>query len=990
MSLSLKFFCPFLLLILLGIQPLKAQYYLTGEDPARAKWRKIKGENYTVIYPNEIDSLAKKYLWLLESNRNRVLAGLNINPKPIPVVLHPYTVKSNGMVVWTPKRMELYTQPSKNTYSQAWDKQLVLHETRHVGQISHFTKGIYKVGYVIIGEQITGAGVGVYPSKWMMEGDAVVAETELSNSGRGREASFLEYYRASFLDGEYRNWDRWRYGSYKYYTPDIYAFGYLINSTIRYKTGKYGYAGDVLDYFVKRFYNPNVKNSNYKKQVGATPKEYLKIGIHFMDSIWRTDLLQRGSLTQPQYLNHSRGNYYTNYKNTLAVSPDSVFYVKSSYDKPTSLVLLGQGKEKRIRPFDSGVDGFRLSSKGKIYFTETINNVRWQNESFNKLFYYDIATKKIKKLSGSTSYNSPAINSTGDSVAVVEYTIKGKSNITLLNALTGNKYGSIPAPFSGQLTECAWINGEIYAFAVTQNGMGMFKTNIEEACKTSIDGVCNTWERVINEQNMSLSNLNFKGDTLYFSSGIDGVTNLYMYSTQNKVLKRLTNSKYGAYNPSICGNKLYYSQLGVNGFSPVKGEIDTCKIDGYEVVLNNKELSSNYKFIVAEELSRQANESLANMGIKEKVYGELNYYGNSKDSLKVEKYNKLWHLFRFHSWGPIYYNVNRLLLNDYDNLYEVVSLGATLYSQNTLGTAVTMLGYSYYKGFHAGHGKFTYTGLYPVFELKVDVNADDRYSLKMVKNGNSFRLQKNYLSSALVETSLLAYVPFNFSSHGWFRGFTPQVKWSFNNNEIYNIRDNKRKYRNEVDAGLQYYQMRPTAKGAAFPQWGIGAAIRGAFSPNSGGSFGEAGSIYAYGYVPGFGTRHGVKLSVSYQKQFINGKMFYLDNLVDMPRGYDDDDFYGKEYFKASLDYAIPINLGDVHISWLAYLRGLKIIPYADFALMDNHNLYTYGADILIDAYLLHIGAPVSFGVRYGRNGNDLGFKGDKNVFKFLFSLSLN
>ncbi|MEG2850034.1 MAG: hypothetical protein RR880_07405, partial [Bacteroidales bacterium] len=67
-----------------------------------------------------------------------------------------------------------------------------------------------------------------------------------------------------------------------------------------------------------------------------------------------------------------------------------------------------------------------------------------------------------------------------------------------------------------------------------------------------------------------------------------------------------------------------------------------------------------------------------------------------------------------------------------------------------------------------------------------------------------------------------------------------------------------------------------------------------------------------------------------------------------------------------------------------------KIIPYADFALMDNHNLYTYGADILIDAYLLHIGAPVSFGVRYGRNGNDLGFKGDKNVFKFLFSLSLN
>jgi hypothetical protein len=78
----------------------------------------------------------------------------------------------------------------------------------------------------------------------MLEGDAVIAETELTNSGRGRVASFLEYYRLSFLQNKHRNWDKWRFGSLKHYTPNVYAFGYLINSTIRYRT-------KIMDFKVK-------------------------------------------------------------------------------------------------------------------------------------------------------------------------------------------------------------------------------------------------------------------------------------------------------------------------------------------------------------------------------------------------------------------------------------------------------------------------------------------------------------------------------------------------------------------------------------------------------------------------------------------------------------------------------------------------------------------------------------------------------------------
>ena len=37
-----------------------AQYYTTGDDPGKARWRQIKSENYIFIYPQEIDSLARK------------------------------------------------------------------------------------------------------------------------------------------------------------------------------------------------------------------------------------------------------------------------------------------------------------------------------------------------------------------------------------------------------------------------------------------------------------------------------------------------------------------------------------------------------------------------------------------------------------------------------------------------------------------------------------------------------------------------------------------------------------------------------------------------------------------------------------------------------------------------------------------------------------------------------------------------------------------
>ena len=99
----------------------------------------------------------------------------------------------------------------------------------------------------------------------------------------------MEHYRASFLSGQYRNWWRWRYGSNIYYTPNVYALGYVINSTARLKSGNYLYTGELMDTYVKRFYNPNITNAASRKITGSTPRELFDEGMQMYSDMWRKD-----------------------------------------------------------------------------------------------------------------------------------------------------------------------------------------------------------------------------------------------------------------------------------------------------------------------------------------------------------------------------------------------------------------------------------------------------------------------------------------------------------------------------------------------------------------------------------------------------------------------------------------------------------------------------------------------------------------------------
>lgn len=987
----------------------KAQFYTLGNEPASVKWNILRSENYKLIYPQEIDSLARRYLSLMETCRQDVMRPLDILPDPIPVILHPYSAMSNGSVVWTPKRVELFTIPSSEGYSQMWDEQLALHESRHIGQVEHFTRGLIAPFYWLLGEQAPGAGVGLFATRWLLEGDAVIAETELSDAGRGREASFLQYYRAAFLNGDYRNWDKWTFGSYREYTPNEYPFGYLVNAGSRFLSGKYDYMSELLPQFVKNWYYLFYYDTRtYKDVVGRSFGDVFRFARDTTAAIWREDLRNRGSMSANRMFN-VRKRRYADYTCVLPTDRDSVVYaLRSGMDYTPELVRVEGGiKYRTVQELDAeatrlaaGVTptkrprrivygkGERFSdvsvlspmsyyaetpviSGNRIYWVEKVPHIRWGNVYYSDIFEYDLDKRKKRRVTRGKYYVNPMLSATGDSLYVSEYDVRGGSSIVMLDTRSGKVLDRSGIFRNVQFKEISPFGESLVFTAITRNGLGFYFCPHRNLKKLSLDSPLITGIR------SKVEGLTSYCGVITFSTDFDGVDNIYALSMKDTSFYKLTNSLYGATRPYVRDRKLFYSDYSHYGYVPAWADSSNC-------VRTPVDWEDRFRHPIADYLSD------CNPGGDPFDASSGNPQYNA-DTLQSKRYRKGLHLFRFHSWAPVYYNVDKIMSMSFDRFYEVASLGAVLFSQNSLSTAETMIGYSYHNGFHSGHLKFTYTGWYPVIELSADINDDYRYTRKIEYYDGGVHLWSHPDRTPHLVASVNVYVPLNFSSGGWSRGLIPQMLYSFDNSRYYSYRKERYTYAQKMVFGARYYQMLPVTQSGIFPRWGFSLSGYCSMIPGSSENFGSMLYLYGYGYLPGITREQGLRLSVSYQKQFLDGKLYYQGNMVNFPRGYTTR--ASAVYVGGTADYAIPIYLGDVSWWTIAYWKRMQIIPFVDYGRnytassgdrMAYQDMWSVGTDILFDANFFSTTWPVSIGVRYSYTGES-----PLNL-SLLFNVSLN
>ena len=939
-------------LLLLTFTGARAQYDLTGSDPSRLKWNILRGEWFDVIYPVEVDSLARLYLYNFEKTRTRNLAGLKVETPRMPVVLHPYDLNSNGLAVWAPRRLELETTPPFNpNSSQNWDYQLALHEGRHIGQMTIYTKGFFKFLYYLTGEQSIAIGIGFYPSQFALEGDAVLNETDLSEEGRGRRADFLKYYRAAFHAGERRTYQQWRLGSDIRYTPNSYAFGYLMMSTMRYNSGNFYSTGDLMNsqrkYFWRVFSNAN---KSYQIASGLTARKNWRKADSLFSAVWALDYEQHKPFTPYESLIAKRKKPYLEITNPIPTS-HGVIAAAAGMESASHLMRLDErGKDRIEKAFPSNISNYVPLTDSTLLFAEVVPSGKWEHESFSILRTYDFVHDRFRDITRQTRFFNPVKGSSPDTVYAVEYPVRGNSNVVKVDSRSGAVLETVQGPEGGQIVNLGLLGGEIYATIITMAGQGIYRYDAAEGL----------WHTLVEPQPKAI--VDFKSDEdslLYFVSDLDGVDNVYAFNPSDTSLVKLTSARFGAKTPYIdtASRELYYSDYDQKGYIPVKTPLDSLLWQDFRF----EDYKRNF---IADSLSRQA-EAYAPAPSRETD----SLLMSKVREMESEPYGKLGHLFHIHSWAPFYASVDKIMNFNYEHFYDLAAVGATVISQNTLGTAVATAGYSYHNGFHAGHVYFQYSGWMPRLEFSADINdrhktvTDITYKDASLSGVKVREIETDKPSVVLKAT---ASFPIYLSRSGWYSKLTPKLQYTFKNDE-YSILGSKYTFKHNLLAGVNYYRVRPTPTAKIYPRWGIGGNLDVRLASGLVNDKGIMAYANMYGYFPGIARNQGLKLTGCYQKLLSRYSIAYIPNIATLPRGYANDKILA-DYTKVTLDYAIPLYFVDGHTTFLYYMKRLQLIPFVDYAYDRNwHNFLSGGCDLLADFNLFRISYNISLGVRYAR-----------------------
>ena len=967
--------------------PLCAQAQLfspTGNDPGRLRWSSFRTGDYQLIYPRGLDSLATVYGTLFQQYSVPLSASTGFRPnekflRPMPVILHPYTGMSNGLVAWAPRRVDIFTLPDVSGLTPIpWAKLLAIHEGRHVSQKQFLRTGFWKGFHYPFGE-LPEMIIGMIPNSSLLEGDAVVAETALTRAGRGRSGDFLSEMRMYFDTGDLRNWYQWRYGSIKKYTPDIYRLGYLTVAGFRYRYED--------PYFTHKFLQVastlggafSAMNSASKKSSGQKLPVAWNEMMATYRNLWAQDDSRRApfSGTDPQV---RLPRSYTVYAGSVPAGGD-IYAEKAGMDLPAVLVRVDpDGKETTVSAFGGEGKLAWSAPLQRVFWSEAIPDVRWTLKQDARIRYYDAQTGHKGSLVRKGRYFSPAVSPDGLSVAAVEYLTDGSAAVVVLDARNGDLLRRWKAPAGFQPTEVVFQETGLVFTAITDDGTGLYRVPRDGGRP----------ETLLAPQPVTVKDISaVDGNTILLVSDRTGTSEAYTFSAGK--LTQLSVTKYGLGSPFFTDGRLYASVLRPEGRLISQVECLPREVDFKDI----------FRDPVAEVLSAQEAKLAASLP------------ENPVQLTPAKPFRKISDAFHFHSWAPVYVDLSRPVISFRDYYFQTASLGVTGFFTNRLGTVNGSLGLSFHErvspaektpgaGFHF---RMSYSGLYPVFDFALDVGDRDAALqipyLDTAKDSlfvGSSSYQKMYVGG-MASVAL----PLDFSSGGWDRRIEPSLALSLSNDELY---DPFLPVKADADGGYsddKSYKDRPqwTSHTTAYR---TAAVLRGSFlrpaartqmmaSKGFGFEVGVTGSDFnwseygkVYAYLPGLHRWHGLKISAAVRHYSMDlYSSWFADPCPPAPRGLAKN--ADVEAFllmaaplagRISLDYAMPVLPMDFSIGNIFYFRNFEVIPFADITLlqpatgvnMTGNQLWSAGADIAVNIQrLVLISSNFSIGVRVAYSG---------------------
>ncbi len=902
--------CLWVCALLLFFSAVRAQYVSNGTDPASATWSHIRGDHFDVIFPDSIRAQSEHFMRLLNKVYAPASASMGYRPRRIPVILHPYNLQSNGMVVWAPSRMEILTTAPTDGYGQPWLEQLALHEYRHVVQTDMMNRGFTRGLYFLLGEQAV-----AFPSAliqpWLFEGDAVSNETAMSFTGRGRMPSFEMGLRTISLSGKKYSYSKYLLGSYKDYIPSHYEYGYQMTAY-----GKYRYGpdlwGKVFRYSGSYPFLIFTQSLATKKYTGKNSKKFHWEAKQFLDSMWRQ--MQPPPAGNSEVLVEEKRcacDNFIDYSSLIFARGNLLFAQQKTMSRTLKLVRVDSSKTATNETMLGSVSSKLTAFGDSVYWTEYRPDLRWEQKNFSELWCYDVEKGKAKRLTKKTSYFTPAV-SRQQALAVSKKMASGEQAIVLLNADASEERELFRFPPGKSVNDLAWIDESRLAVLYTSaSGMSIGVLDVRS----------DEMDTLLPFTYVEISDLSAHDGKVYFSSGYDGTGNIYAVDVQSKKVCKLTGSAYGATSARVDsdGKNLLYADYTVRGGKPVSTPVDSLLWE--ETTFDNP-----YKFPLAEAIARQERFVLDTAVL-------------DTAPLEVKKYGKLAHLFRLHSWMPFAFSPSEFMNGNFSS----AAIGATLLSQNNLSSAITALGYEYQNGFSSVNASFTYYGLFPVFSLSGSYG-------KRYQRVYDYVLQSTYSSSKYYgELHANMYVPLNLSRGNLVITLAPSVQYSLYSDEFRFSEDDGFRKEQAISLGVAHSLYTRMALRDINPRWGYrlsGSVLNAPFIniPNFNNGLAQQWNIQGNIYLPGMLCNHSIKLYGGYEHQ--RNPAIFASKLL-LPRG-GASEFDGYAFDDAcsmSFSYAFPLWYPDLSLGLVAYIKRIRAnLFYDSFLLVGGVNTHVNSA----------------------------------------------
>jgi hypothetical protein len=943
-----------------------AQYFQTGQDPASIKWRQIHTANFQLIYPDYYEDQAQKLAGKMEAVYHYGSFSHNYKPRKISVILHTQTVKSNGLVAWAPKRAEFYTTPHQEIYPQDWLEQLALHEFRHVVQVDKVNSLLPGIVNAVLGQQGTALVFGGYLPWWFIEGDAIIAETALSNYGRGRFPSFLMEHRAQVVEKGVFSYDKAYFGSYHDFVPNHYKLGYYMVGSARAKYGAELWE-KVLNRVGSKPFSVFPVNQVLKKETGLKKETLYESVFNSLQSDWiASDESYEPNDFEPLT---SLPKYFASYNYNHWLNDSTCLSYKTSYDEIPSFIKIDlKGNEEKF--FKPGpIFNESVSYRGNwIIWSEQIPDLRWEHSGKSLLRFYNVKTNQQLQIKPEFKSFSPALSKNVKKLVVVETDFSNNYYLSVYYVPQGKRIERFQSTENNYFFSPVWLNlNEVAAIILSAKGKQLVKINFQT----------NEMEQMLNEDLGDLKHLVPSDNYLYFVSSYSAKNSLYRYNFSTRLVERIYEPRFGIESPAVSadGSKIVLSDYTADGFRLISIPAKSANTIPLSEVKKGE-------YPLAEALSEQES-------------GKPDFSGTDTVSWDSKKYSKPAHLFNFHSWAPLFIDAGA-----YD-----ISPGVSLMSQNKLGTAETVLGYKWDIAEKSGqfYGNYTFQGWYPKFDF--ELSSGNRRSEYMLieqttdKDGNvlSQDTTSQQFTWGELRTGTGISFPFNLSKGKFNRYLQPEIQYNFTSYKRHSSTPERFTDGNfhTLSYRFYYHQLLRKSYHDMYPDFGF--VLDGAYRHSVAGTLnpGNVWALQSVIYMPGLLNSHGIKLYGGTQKTSNDGTLGFSD-MVRYARNWGKINTTGLS--TVGVDYKFPLFYPDWNMWGLLYVRRVKMALFGDFSRLKGNfyhhgeitgtfvkDISSFGTEITSDVNLLRFYAPA-----------DIGFRASwipemKDVyFDFLFSIDFN